>query len=148
MKTRMGAAMLFGMKRYVIMFAFLLPVVAALGWYGMMTSAQLETAAGAQKIPPTMARKMMNGPKEFVLLDVRTEEEFKERRINGALLIPHDEIHARAKDLPADKSKPIFVYCRLGRRSQVAGEKLAGLGYKNVYDMGGVVDWPYETIGG
>ena len=98
------------------------------------------------KISAADAYKIMSESKDFVLLDVRTEEEFSERRIEGAVLIPHLEIKARAgKELP-DKKKVIFVYCRSGGRSAFASGELVSLGYSNVYDIGGIIDWPYQTI--
>ena len=89
---------------------------------------------------------MMGELKDFILLDVRTEEEYRESRIPGALLIPDYEIKDRAENELPDKTKIIFVYCRSGRRSSNAARELANLGYVNVYDMGGIANWPYETI--
>ena len=101
-----------------------------------------------RKISAEEAYKMLSEIKDVVLLDVRTEEEYKEMRIDGAVLIPDTEIRGRAeKELP-DKNKIILVYCRSGRRSANAARELAGLGYTNVNDIGGIVDWPYETVRG
>ena len=98
-----------------------------------------------RKISAEEAYKMMGELKDFILLDVRTEAEYKEIHIPGALLIPDYEIKARAeKELP-DKNKIIFVYCRSGRRSVNAARELANLGYTNVYDFGGISGWPYEV---
>lgn len=81
-----------------------------------------------------------------VLLDVRTEAEYAEGHIEGALLIPDYEItDAASVNLP-DKNAVILIYCRTGRRSEMAARALVDMGYTQVYDFGGIVDWPYEVI--
>ena len=97
------------------------------------------------KITPEEAKKMI-GESNLILLDVRTEEEFAAEHIEGALLIPDDEIAERATAELPDKNATIIVYCRSGGRSQKAAEALAQLGYTKVYDMGGILDWPFETV--
>ena len=89
----------------------------------------------------------MSGSSDFVLLDVRSEREFRERRIEGALSLPAGEVRSRAGGLIPDKNAAILVYCRTGRRSAAAARELVRMGYANVYDFGGIVDWPYETVG-
>jgi len=99
-----------------------------------------------RKISAEEAWQMMESSGEYILLDVRTEAEYRESHIKGAILIPDFEISARAlKELP-DKDMLIFVYCRRGRRSENAARELVEMGYTNVYDIGGIVDWPYGTI--
>ena len=93
------------------------------------------------------AKEIMS-EEDHILLDVRTEEEFAEAHIEGAILIPHDEIAIRAETELSDKEAVILVYCRSGRRSAAAAETLAGLGYARVFDFGGIIDWPYETVTG
>jgi len=109
--------------------------------------ARMQAQQGAyNKISAEQAKKMMAESKDFILLDVRTDSEFKEKRIAGAILIPDNEIKNRAeKELP-DKNKLILMYCRSGRRSAGAAKILVSLGYTNVYDFGGINDWPYETV--
>ena len=101
-----------------------------------------------QKIAAAEAHEMMEQSAGFILLDVRTESEFKEKRIEGAILIPGDEIESRAEAELPDKAQLIFVYCRSGARSATATNVLVKLGYTNVYDIGGINDWPYETVSG
>ena len=84
----------------------------------------------------------------YVLLDVRTEQEFKEKRIPGSVLIPDYELAQRAEAELPDKRQVIFVYCRSGRRSEAAAKELVAMGYNHVYDVGGIIDWPYETTQG
>ena len=104
--------------------------------------------AGVQKISAAEARGMMQELQAFTLLDVRTENEFRERRLKGAILIPDYELKARAETELPDKGKPILVYCRSGRRSARAAEELIALGYKKVYDFGGIASWSYEVVEG
>jgi rhodanese-related sulfurtransferase len=98
------------------------------------------------KITAEQAYKMMNEAQNFVILDVRTEAEFSEQRIEGAVLIPSTELLERVEAELPDKNQLIFVYCRSGRRSANAVKEMAYLGYTAVYDFGGIIDWPYETV--
>ena len=85
---------------------------------------------------------------DYILLDVRTHEEFAELHIPGAICVPNEEIGTdEIPELP-NKEQLILVYCRSGNRSKQASEKLAKLGYSNVYEFGGIIDWPGETISG
>ena len=98
------------------------------------------------KLSAAEAHKLMAEQKDHILLDVRTDAEYREKHISGAILVPDNEIKDRAgKELP-DKNKVILVYCRSGRRSANAAKILASLGYVNVYDFGGIIDWPYGTL--
>ncbi len=80
-----------------------------------------------------------------VVLDVRTMEEYAGAHIPGAKLLPNETLVANAPAVLPDKAAAILVYCRSGRRSKEAAEKLISLGYENVYDFGGIIDWPYGT---
>ena len=101
----------------------------------------------AARISAAEAKAVLDGSAPYVLLDVRTQEEFDERHIPGALLLPYTEIRERAAALlPADKDALILVYCRSGRRSAIAASELILRGYTNVHDLGGINEWPYETV--
>lgn len=89
------------------------------------------------------AKRMMT--KEVVILDVRTKTEYIEGHIKDAINIPLDSIREENKKLP-NKDAIILVYCRSGNRSKTAAEKLVSYGYTNVYDFGGILDWPYEIV--
>ena len=91
------------------------------------------------------AKEIMDTEEGYIILDVRTQDEFDESRIPGAILIPHDEITEKAEDLLTNKDQLILVYCRSGRRSKLAAEALVELGYTNIKEFGGIIDWPYET---
>ena len=96
-------------------------------------------------ITAEQAKEIMDSREDYIILDVRTQDEFDESRIPGAILIPHDEITEKAEDLLTDKDQLILVYCRSGRRSKLAAEALVELGYTNIKEFGGIIDWPYET---
>lgn len=91
------------------------------------------------------AKKIMDTQEDYIILDVRAQEEYDEGHIPGAIVIPHTEIEARAAEALPDKGQLILVYCRSGRRSKLAVEALAELGYTNIKEFGGILDWPYET---
>ena len=101
-----------------------------------------------RKISAAQAYQMMSEEKDFILLDVRTEDEYIEERIDGAILIPDSQIRLRAPRVLPDKNKLIFVYCRSGVRSEKAARNLVSLGYINVYDIGGILSWSYGTVSG
>ena len=92
------------------------------------------------------ARKLMDSEKDRIILDVRSREEYDQGHIPGAILIPDTEIEAKAADLLPDKDQLILVYCRSGRRSKLAAQSLADLGYTNIQEFGGILDWPYEVV--
>ena len=98
-----------------------------------------------EQITPVEAKKIMDTEQDYIILDVRTEEEFSEGHIEGAILIPDYEIAEKAESILTDKDQQILVYCRSGRRSKIAASQLVELGYTNVKEFGGIIDWPYET---
>ena len=103
-------------------------------------SATYEQISGAE------AKALMDSESGYIILDVREQDEYDEGHIPGAILIPYGEIADRAeKELP-DKNQLILVYCRSGRRSKIAAEELVKLGYTNVKEFGGIIDWEYEIV--
>ena len=96
-------------------------------------------------ISPKKAKEIMDTKKDIVILDVREQEEYDDGHIKGAILIPHTEIETVAEKTIPDKSKEILVYCRSGRRSKIASQSLVKLGYTNVKEFGGIIDWPYDV---
>ena len=97
-----------------------------------------------EQITPQEAKRIMDSSEEHIILDTREQDEFDEGHIPGAILIPYTEIENKAEEMLPDKDKLILVYCRSGRRSKIAAETLAKLGYTNVKEFGGIIDWPYE----
>ena len=98
-----------------------------------------------QQITPDEAKNIMDSGREYILLDVREQEEYDAGHIPGAILIPYTQIEQKAEEMLPHKDKQILVYCRSGRRSKIATESLAKLGYTNVKEFGGINDWPYEV---
>ena len=97
-----------------------------------------------QTITATQAKELMADGGAYILADVRTPQEFEEERIAGAVLMPVDQLRERAEAEWPEKDARIFVYCRSGGRSANAAQTLAEMGFLNVYDLGGILDWPYE----
>ena len=88
----------------------------------------------------------MDKSENYIILDVRTQEEYAQGHIPNAILIPDYEIEEKAETVLKDKNQLILVYCRSGRRSKLASEILVKLGYTNIYEFGGIIEWPYEII--
>ena len=99
-----------------------------------------------EQITQEEAKRIMDTRTDYVLLDTRTDEEFAEGHIEGAIMIPEYEIADKAQDAIPDKDTLILVYCRSGRRSKIASTLLVELGYTNVKEFGGIIDWPYEIV--
>ena len=122
-------------------------LLISLSLFGMTAcGGQTENPSTYEQITAEQAKTIMDTEKDYVIIDARTEEEFAEGHIENAILIPEYEIADRAeKELP-DKEQLILVYCRSGRRSKIASEELVKLGYTNVKEFGGIIDWPYEVV--
>lgn len=100
------------------------------------------------KLTAQQAKERMDENPDAIILDVRTAEEYAQGHIPGAVLLPNEDItDTPPQELP-DLDAEILVYCRSGNRSAQAAEKLAGLGYSQVSDFGGIQDWPYDTTKG
>ena len=116
-------------------------------------TAMLLTACGQNNHQETVymnitaeeAKKIMDTQQGYVILDVREQAEYDQGHIPGAIVIPHGEIEAKAEAALPDKDQLILVYCRSGRRSKIAAEALVKLGYTNIKEFGGILDWPYEV---
>ena len=91
------------------------------------------------------AKQIMDSEEGYIILDVRTQEEYDQGHVPDAILIPNTEIKVRAVEELTDKDQLILVYCRSGRRSKLAAEALVELGYTNIKEFGGIIDWPYEV---
>lgn len=100
------------------------------------------------RIEPSEAKKRLDMEKEIILLDVRTQEEYIENHIPGGTLIPIKVLEREASKKLPDKQAVIFVYCRSGNRSRAAVKMLSKQGYTNVFDLGGIIRWPYKTVSG
>ena len=98
------------------------------------------------KISQQEAKAIMDGSAPFIVLDVREQSEYLEGHIPGAILLPHEKVSELAGQLLPDQDALILVYCRSGRRSEIASQALADLGYSNVKEFGGIIDWKYEIV--
>ena len=103
-------------------------------------------SASYDQISGAEAKALMDSESGYILIDARTQEEYDEGHIPGAILIPEYEIADRAENELPDKDQLILVYCRSGRRSKIAAEELVKLGYTNVKEFGGIIDWEYEIV--
>ena len=120
----------------------------------LLLAVMLLTACGQDKendqeavyvnITAEEAKQIMDSEEGYIILDVRTQEEYDQGHVPGAILIPDTEIKAKAEEVLTDKDQLILVYCRSGRRSKLAAEALVELGYTNIREFGGIIDWPYE----
>ena len=107
-----------------------------------------QTAAPAEykKISAADAKARIDSGDEIIILDVRTLDEFNAGHIAGAILVPNETILDEQPELLPDLDAEILVYCRSGNRSAQAANKLLAIGYTNVVDFGGIIDWPYEVV--
>ena len=129
------------MKRLMIVFLGVLLLAGC----GQQIEIQEEQEAAYVNITAEEAKQLMDTEEGYVILDVRTQEEYDELHIPGAILIPDTEIKEKAEEVLTDKDQLILVYCRSGRRSKLASEDLVELGYTKIKEFGGIIDWPYET---
>ena len=104
------------------------------------------TETNYMQITAKEAKNIMDHETDYIILDVRTEEEFSEGHIDGAILIPDYEIADKAEKILTDKDQLILVYCRSGRRSKLAADSLVTMGYTNIKEFGGIIDWPYDVV--
>ena len=111
----------------------------------MPTEEDIPGKAAYHKLSAEEAYEMM-ASQEVVVVDVRTREEYDGGHIENAVLVPNESIGSEMPEALPDKEATLLVYCRSGRRSKDAAEKLLALGYQSVYDFGGVIDWPYELV--
>lgn len=132
---------------------FLLCILAAIGfWFYSKGACPLQAlgrnsaaAAGEnyQNITAAQVKARLDKGDMLTVIDVRTKEEYASGHVPGSILIPFDEIKAKASQLPQDKNTEIVVYCRSGRRSAIAADTLIALGYNRIYDMGAISSWTY-----
>ena len=99
-----------------------------------------------EQITQEEAKSIMDSTEDVISLDVREQNEYDEGHIANAILLPYTEIEDKAEEVLPDKEALILVYCRSGRRSKIAAESLAELGYTNVKEFGGIIDWKYGTV--
>lgn len=152
------------MEKYINLSKILKIIVPALALLIMTSScAVIDQPQAAEEAQPDRAEeaevveyirinaseaKELIDTREVIIVDVRTLAEFEEIRIDGSILVPDYEIAELAPEMLSDKDALILIYCRSGRRSELAARILIDMGYTDVYDFGGIIDWPFETISG
>ena len=112
----------------------------------LATSESTEPAAVINTIDAEKAIEMMASGNPYVLVDVRTKAEYDEGHIEGALMLPLDQLETLAESQLKDKDATLLIYCRSGNRSAQASALLMELGYTQIYDFGGIMDWPGEIV--
>ncbi len=104
------------------------------------------SGGGYRQVSQDEAVRLMSTEKDYIILDVRTADEFASGHIEGAICVPNEDISDKAVPELPDRKQLIMVYCRSGRRSKEAASKLAALGYTNIVEFGGIIDWQGETV--
>lgn len=97
-----------------------------------------------EQISQEKAKELIDSENNYIILDVRTQEEYDEGHIPDAILVPYTDIDENISEILIDKNQLILVYCRSGNRSKIASQSLADLGYTNVKEFGGINTWTYE----
>lgn len=134
--------------RYVILFLGIVGIMALITGCAKTNSKDNSEGTEMEKtiykqISQEEAKNLMDTEKDYIILDVRTQEEFGSGHITGAICIPNETIiDAEPSELP-DKNQLILVYCRSGNRSKQASQKLADMGYTNIQEFGGIITWSY-----
>ena len=124
-----------------------IPILAALLFLAGCSATGKE-GPGYSQISMEEARQRLSIECGFIILDVRTPEEFAAGHIPGALNIPNETIGTDEIPQLPEKEQRIYVYCRSGNRSKQAAEKLVALGYTDIVEIGGILDWPGEVVTG
>lgn len=102
--------------------------------------------ASFEQISAEAAKEIMDKGSDYVIVDVRRQDEYDSGHIAGAILLPSETIREQAEEVLTDKDRIILVYCRSGNRSKQSAQILADLGYTKVKEFGGIINWPYDNI--
>lgn len=129
-------------KKIIVILIIILIAVGAV----VLLNQNNSNETGYVKISPEDAKEIIDSNEDITIIDVRTEGEYEEGHVAGAVCIPNETISKEVSASLPDKDQEILVYCRSGNRSKQAADKLIALGYTNVKDFGGIIDWPYEVI--
>ena len=121
-------------------------LMLSLALTGCAVSSPAPVANTYRQITMQEAVEMMEKEKDYIILDVRTEQEFAAGHIPGAIVIPNETIGTEEISQLPDKDQLIMVYCRSGNRSKQASDKLVRLGFTNIVEFGGIIDWPGEIV--
>ena len=130
-------------KIVLLLLAISLIAFLVMGCSKQAAKTDSDKSGGYQKITASAVKSRLDKGEQLIIVDVRTKEEYDDGHIPKSLLIPYDEIEVKAASLLPDKNAAIIVYCRTGRRSEIAAKSLLKLGYTNVADIGAISDWKY-----
>ena len=134
------------MKKPVMILLTLMMILLSGCGAASQTATEAPKSTAYTQISSSKAMEMMEKEQNYIILDVRTQEEYKSGHIPNAICVPNETIgSADIPELP-DKDQMILVYCRSGRRSKEAAQKLADMGYTNIVEFGGIIDWTGETV--
>ena len=125
--------------RRILVFLFSVFVLTAFSVVALADSSYVQ-------IDQETAKQMMEKDDGHIIVDVRRQEEYDEGHIPGAILIPNETIISEKPDELSDPDQTILIYCRSGRRSKEAAQKLADMGYTNIYEFGGIIDWTGNIV--
>ena len=124
----------------------LIPLLLAALLLGGCTSKAPEPESTYTQIDQETAMEMMTRDDGHVIVDVRTQEEYDSGHIPGAILIPNESIGSDSPEALPDYDQIILIYCRTGNRSKQAAQKLASMGYINIYEFGGITTWTGDVV--
>ena len=131
--------------------SIILSIILLLTGCTSMQPPNINTGAGIvqntyTQITQEQAKEMMSTLSYYIILDVRRQDEYAEGHIPGAICIPNEQINCDSPEALQDYNQTILVYCRSGNRSKLASQKLASMGYTNVYEFGGIIDWTGDVV--
>ena len=126
---------------YMIPVLVILCIFIAISVQAKSQQTKGDTGMGFEQISQDEAKRIMTEEEGYIIVDARTHGEYVGGHIPGAICIPNETIGAEAPEELPDKEQLILVYCRSGNRSRQASQKLAGLGYTNIKEFGGIMDW-------
>ncbi len=142
--SRLAKTILLGLSLLSVSLA----VSACTGGTTAVQEPQAEETAAAEyhKLSAQEAKAVIDSGEPVIILDVREQSEFDSGHIPNAVLLPSGSVAAKAAEALPDQDAKILVYCRSGNRSRTAANALVGMGYTQVYDIGGIIDWPYDVV--
>ena len=132
------------MKKYLYLGGIIIIMLFTIACGLFHTESHNSNATTYVQITQAEAKELMQSEESYIILDVRTYEEYNSGHIPGAICIPNETISKTPPAELPDKEQLILVYCRSGNRSKQASDKLAKMGYTNVKEFGGIIDWKYE----
>ncbi|MBQ9742059.1 MAG: rhodanese-like domain-containing protein [Ruminococcus sp.] len=132
--------------RKILLLIFCLPVMLCVGGCSADKAQSPQKQSVYKNITAEEAKDIIDTESGYLILDVRTQEEFEQGHIPNAVNLDYQEIAQKAEEVLPDKNQKILIYCRSGRRSKIAAQELLDMGYTSLYEFGGIIDWPYDTV--